>query len=843
MRRVVGLWVAVLVVLAGLASVGGAAVVGRDVAEVGVASRARSAELEVSAAAVKLVGSVVAGSATVANVGDAGARSSTAAVAWRSSAGGGGLVELGRFKVPALRAGERHKASFRVGVPKGAAGSWDVSVCADVLGQVQARAEHKSKCRSAGVVTIPASGVKGYGPTGSEPSPPPGSGGSSSPPTGSGSASSPPETVIDSGPTGLIGQSTVTFAFHGSDADDTFQCALDGAPWVSCASPQQYTALAEGAHTFEVRAVNAAGEVDPTPASASFTVEATPPQTTITSAPSGRIPTGEASLSFTSTEAASSFKCSLDGGGYSPCSSPYVIADPAAGPHTFSVQATNQAGVKETAAPPSASWSSVEAQHDLCGTITSNTTIGPDYATRYIITCSTTITSAATLTAQPGTIIKADEGAGLTVQGTLDAVGTEGEPVTFTSINDNSVGGVTGSGSPGREDWDGIYADGGSVDIEHSVVAYGGPVGGRAMGALVAVDDAFKLDGDTGSGGAAVLAQGAEVTVEDDSFVSPTEAAVIASSPDLVLSGNKATGVTNRFAYWADSSALDFAGLSSNTADHGGLAVAGAAATSEWTGSMPLVLIGGGVEYINYFDTDGYLDVPSGVTLTLAAGTVVKSELGESQCDDEGPGCSISVEGTLNATGTLGEPVTFTSINDNSVGGVTGSGSPQSAEWAGISVEPGANFAVNRADLRYAGAAITFRQLSGAVISEDDFVYDREAIAVDGTADEDPVLEALDCVPPYLSFVTAKEDFFGKTGTPPPSIDLASVLGATLPESFGNAFDAGLSLASESYSLFGDDDTIPWSIYSCPALGIPPIPVTPVLVVGIPASPWFSDPE
>ncbi len=155
--------------------------------------------------------------------------------------------------------------------------------------------------------------------------------------------------MIDSGPSGVIGVSSVSFTFHGSDTNDTFQCSLDGAPWASCTSPQQYSSLAEGAHTFKVRAVNAAGEVDPTPASTSFTVEATPPQTTITSAPSGRVPIGEVSISFTSTESSSTFQCSLDGASYSPCSSPDVVKDPAAGPHTFNVQATNQAGVKETA--------------------------------------------------------------------------------------------------------------------------------------------------------------------------------------------------------------------------------------------------------------------------------------------------------------------------------------------------------------------------------------------------------------------------------------------------------------------------------------------------------------
>ena len=668
-RRVV-LWVglALLVwpVVSGLASprVGRASrPVSRGDRAVAASRRARLAELDVSAAAVRLLGgNVLTGTATVGNAGAVRARSSTADVAWKSS-DSGGLVQVGRFQVPALKPGQRHKAKFQFDLPKGASGSYGVSVCADVLGQVQERSK-KDNCRDAGVITVSGSGVKASGPTSSEPSPPSGSppGGSSptpASPTPASPASSPPDTVIDSGPSGTIGVSSVTFTFHGSDTNDSFQCSLDGAPWAACTNPQQYSSLADGAHMFQVRAVNAAGEVDPAPASASFTVEATPPQTTITSAPSGRIPTGEVSISFTSTEVDSSFKCSLDGAAYSVCSSPHVIKDPAAGPHTFSVQATNQVGVKETATSPSASWSSVEPQHDLCGTISSSATIGPDYAARYIVNCDVTVASPATLTTEPGTIVKADQGMEISVDGTLGAVGTASEPVTFTSFNDSSVGGTTGSGSPAAGDWEGIRSSGGgSVDLEHATVSYAT----RAVQAEGSGTTAIESDLFTSEGYGAVAVSNDEApapTLEDDSAID----ASIDSGADPDFS--------------VDSGSLNADLLGGNSATGGGSQVvqlSGVIGASSTLAAEPAA-----------WGTSSELDVPSGKTLTIAPGAVIKGS-GGNGCgpEDVAVDCSIGVEGSLVAVGTTSEPITFTSINDNSVGGDTGIETPQVNDWYGI---------------------------------------------------------------------------------------------------------------------------------------------------------------
>ena len=48
---------------------------------------------------------------------------------------------------------------------------------------------------------------------------------------------------------------------------------------------------------------------------------------------------------------------------------------------------------------------------DLCGTITANQTLTPRAAAVYVLTCSVTVASGATLTVEPGTVIKATSGA------------------------------------------------------------------------------------------------------------------------------------------------------------------------------------------------------------------------------------------------------------------------------------------------------------------------------------------------------------------------------------------------------------------------------------------------
>ena len=73
----------------------------------------------------------------------------------------------------------------------------------------------------------------------------------------------PPDTTI-AGAT--VTGSHARLTFSSNDAGAHFQCQLDGAAFAACTSPVDYNGLADGAHTFRARAIDAAGNVDPTPA-------------------------------------------------------------------------------------------------------------------------------------------------------------------------------------------------------------------------------------------------------------------------------------------------------------------------------------------------------------------------------------------------------------------------------------------------------------------------------------------------------------------------------------------------------------------------------------------------
>jgi hypothetical protein len=157
----------------------------------------------------------------------------------------------------------------------------------------------------------------------------------------------PPQTTIDTGPSdgGSVSDSAPVFEFSSSEPGSTFACVLDDGEPFSCDSPYATSGLTEAQHTFTVTAVDAAGNVDPTPELRTFTVDTTAPQTTIDTGPSDGAVISDTTpvFEFSSSEPGSTFECSIDGGAF-PCESPYEPSELADGPHTLDVHATDAAG-------------------------------------------------------------------------------------------------------------------------------------------------------------------------------------------------------------------------------------------------------------------------------------------------------------------------------------------------------------------------------------------------------------------------------------------------------------------------------------------------------------------
>jgi subtilisin-like proprotein convertase family protein len=95
-------------------------------------------------------------------------------------------------------------------------------------------------------------------------------------------ARNPQTTITDGPPAGQFVESTdAAFTFTATEAPGSppFECRIDGQPFAPCAAPgsQGYTGLSQGQHTFEVRAISALNEADPSPATRTWAVDTVGP--------------------------------------------------------------------------------------------------------------------------------------------------------------------------------------------------------------------------------------------------------------------------------------------------------------------------------------------------------------------------------------------------------------------------------------------------------------------------------------------------------------------------------------------------------------------------------------
>jgi CSLREA domain-containing protein len=166
----------------------------------------------------------------------------------------------------------------------------------------------------------------------------------------------PPDTQIVDMPPNPSNSTMASFIFTGVDdntplADLEFECRIDTeleAAYEACENPQTYANLGAGTHYFDVRAVDLAGNADPTPARYVWTVSllppGVPPNTTIDSGPPSETPSLDALFTFSANEPDVVFECSLDGAAFAECVSAVEFTDLTLGVHDFRVRAIDLEG-------------------------------------------------------------------------------------------------------------------------------------------------------------------------------------------------------------------------------------------------------------------------------------------------------------------------------------------------------------------------------------------------------------------------------------------------------------------------------------------------------------------
>ncbi|GIW96443.1 MAG: hypothetical protein KatS3mg110_4484 [Pirellulaceae bacterium] len=289
-----------------------------------------------------------------------------------------------------------------------------------------------------------------------------------------------------------------------------------------------------------------------------------------------------------------------------------------------------------------------------------------------------TVAQGSHLTIDPGLVIKVPSAAFIDIKGKITAIGSDDEPIIFTSVEDDSAGGDSNSNgaatTPRAGDWEALYLTSGDpgVTLDHVEIRFAGDTNGQAFGggetpALQIAKDSVTIS---------------NLLVRDVKHIGVR---LQAGTPRLEnVSVHRAGNVAFDATLAVDPTLI---GLS-------------AAAT----GGDYYQLAGGTIPSSNRVWDFGGLPVHLAADLTveqerklvLVPGTIVKVR----------PANFIWIKGTLEARGTASQPIIFTSELDDTAGGDSNrdgtASAPFPGAWEALYID-GPDTILENVDIRYAG--------------------------------------------------------------------------------------------------------------------------------------------
>lgn len=337
----------------------------------------------------------------------------------------------------------------------------------------------------------------------------------------------------------------------------------------------------------------------------------------------------------------------------------------------------------------------------------------------YFVPTYLTVASGATLTIDGAATIKFNLNTRLTINGTLIINGSSGKEVIFTSVKDgfdNHDSYNDGLASPpAKGDWQYIYFNPSSQNsvINYALIRYGG--GTSPYGAMEAEEtgvsvnnSTFTLNNHHGLGlknsnstisnsvfsnhfwtnpngsqyGRGLYIEGGSPTIQNSSFTGNYYGLVAYSGAAPILSGN--TFTSNIIPAYFYTSYPQTSGTTMTGNNYNGLRLGG-------TFSSNFTLSPDNVPYL-FSD----VVIANGATLALNPGVIVKVWTGQ----------RVNIQGALMVNGASTNPVVFTSLYDDAVGGDTDNGLAGSAikgQWEYLNFTGSAVSSLTYTTVRYGG--------------------------------------------------------------------------------------------------------------------------------------------